>query len=373
MIAVADEHQRTMAFANIALGQIKALRQSASPRHYEVWYTYATGYSPSLNQSINETLARNGTLTEADIESLYETFISSRRFTDCIEHVNSQVIGEIEQIMGMIGAAAGTGSSYSDNLASVSRTLTGADEPAVRAIVESLIQATKDMERNNLALEARLNASKQEINQLQENLEVVRNESLTDPLTSLSNRKFFDQSLMKAVGEACDKGQPLSLLMTDIDHFKKFNDTYGHLTGAPGVAIGGGLAEAERERARRRGALRRRGVRGGAAQHDARQCGDGCGSDPPRGDDQGAQEALHRREPRPGHDLDRCRCAACGRYPAIDDRARRRLPLRRKAYRPQSGDQRSRHGNECVHQGGVAVRAVDALALPSSVWHSRIG
>ena len=61
----------------------------------------------------------------------------------------------------------------------------------MRAIVESLVQATKEMEKNNQALEERLSASKQEINQLQQNLEAVRNESLTDPLTSLANRKYL--------------------------------------------------------------------------------------------------------------------------------------------------------------------------------------
>ena len=56
MTGQADEHERTMAFAEIALGQIKALRQAATPRNYEIWYAYATGYQPSLNQKINETL-----------------------------------------------------------------------------------------------------------------------------------------------------------------------------------------------------------------------------------------------------------------------------------------------------------------------------
>ena len=49
----AGEHERTMAFAEIAFGQIKALHQPATPRNYEVWYTYATGYNPSLNQMVN--------------------------------------------------------------------------------------------------------------------------------------------------------------------------------------------------------------------------------------------------------------------------------------------------------------------------------
>ena len=97
--------------------------------------------------------------------------------------------------------------------------------------MESLVHTAKEMETVNNKLEARLNASKQEINQLQENLEVVRTESLTDPLTSLANRKFFDQALSTAIADAFAKQEPLSLLMTDIDHFKTFNDTFGHLTG----------------------------------------------------------------------------------------------------------------------------------------------
>jgi diguanylate cyclase len=232
MTVSSDEHERTMAFAEIAFGQIRALRQPASPRHFEVWYNYATGYNPSLNQMINETLARHGTLSEAQIDEIYETYISAQRVADRIDRVGSQVKGEIEQVMAMIGTAAGNASSYSESLASVTQKLgTAADEPAVRAIVETLVHATKQMKENNEALEARLSASKQEIDQLQENLQVVRNESLTDPLTSLANRKFLDEALSNAIRAANEKGEPLTLMMTDVDHFKKFNDTYGHLTG----------------------------------------------------------------------------------------------------------------------------------------------
>jgi diguanylate cyclase len=227
-----DEHERTMAFAEIALGQIRALRQPASPRHFEIWYTYATGYNPSLNQMINETLSRNGTLRESDIDHIYETYISPSRFTERIDRVGSQVMDEIEQVMAMIGAAAGTATSYTENLATVSKKL-GAepDDPTVRAIVESLVTATAEMQQNNQALEARLSASKQEIDQLQEHLETVRTESLTDPLTTLANRKSFDDAFVRAIGDAHARNESLSLLLTDVDHFKKFNDTFGHLTG----------------------------------------------------------------------------------------------------------------------------------------------
>jgi diguanylate cyclase len=232
MTSQKDDHERTMAFAEIAFGQIKALRQPASPRHFEIWYSYATGYNPALNQMINEMLSHDGTLTEVNINRIYDSFISPTRLSDRIDDVGTQVKGEIEQVMAMIGAAAGSAYNYTENLANASEKLDRADDGGgVRMIVESLVQATKEVERINKTLEERLSASKLEITALQEVLEAVRSETLTDPLTSLANRKFFDDALAKALTDAQARREPLSLMLMDIDHFKKFNDCYGHLTG----------------------------------------------------------------------------------------------------------------------------------------------
>ena len=108
MTEAADEHERTMAFAEIALGQIKALRQAATPRNYEIWYTYATGYNPSLNQKINETLKAQRHAHRRQSRRHLRAYLSPTRLTDRIDKVGSQVIGEIEQVMAMIDAAAGS-------------------------------------------------------------------------------------------------------------------------------------------------------------------------------------------------------------------------------------------------------------------------
>jgi diguanylate cyclase len=229
-----DEHERerTLAFADLAMGQIRALSQPATPRNFEIWYHYATGYNPSLNETINRIIEQKGTLGEADIEHIYSTYIAATRASERIDTVGSRVLDEIKQVLDMIDAAAGTATSYSESLADASEALAGSDDgETLRAVIERLLQGAKDMEINNKKLEARLSASRQEIEQLQQNLDTVRSESLTDPLTTLSNRKFFDAALAKAVAEAIATNQPLSLLMTDVDHFKNFNDKYGHLTG----------------------------------------------------------------------------------------------------------------------------------------------
>src|SRR5882762_5199445 len=232
MTASTDEHVRTLAYAEIALGQLKALHQPAYPRNYEVWYAYATGYNPSLNQTINETITRNGTLTSADVDQIYETYLSPARLTDRIDNVGGQIVDEIEQVMSMIDAAVGSASQYTESLAHATQDLGSAkDRDGLRAIVETLVRATRDMEENNTRLEQSLKTSKQEINQLQVNLEAVRNESLTDPLTSLANRKYFDLALDKFIAQSIASGEPMALMLCDIDHFKAFNDTFGHLTG----------------------------------------------------------------------------------------------------------------------------------------------
>jgi diguanylate cyclase len=232
MAAAGDEHERTLAFAEIALGQIKALSQPAEPRNYEIWYHYATGYNPSLNKTINELLARKGNLTPADIDDIYNAFLSPARLGDRVDSLGDKVVEEIEQVMAMIDAATGAASNYTESLADATQRLGSAqDRDGLRTIVESLVQTTKEIQRSNHALELRLKASKQEINELQENLEAVRHESLTDPLTSLANRKYLDQSLSKHLAEAAVRNDALSLMMIDIDSFKSFNDSFGHLTG----------------------------------------------------------------------------------------------------------------------------------------------
>src|ERR1700758_2359637 len=138
VIKALDEHERTMAFAEVALGQIRSLRQTAVPRNYEIWYVYATGYNSPLNKVINETLARNGKLTEADLEQIYETYLSQVKTSDRIDKVGSRVIGEIDDVMTLISDALGMSASYDETLSGATQELQVArDNSQVKEIVDT--------------------------------------------------------------------------------------------------------------------------------------------------------------------------------------------------------------------------------------------
>lgn len=227
-----SDFERSLTIAEIALGQIKSLHLPASPHNFEFWYSYASGYHLRFNEAVNEIL-KAGSITQFEIDRIYDLHLCPLRNTQRLDAVGARVVDEIDQVMSMIDAAVGTASRHSENLEQVSTRLGSStvDRESLRTIVTALISSTKEMEQVNRGLEDSLRSSKQEITQLQKNLAAIRTESLTDPLTGLANRKSFDEGLASEITAAEKSGHPLSLLMIDIDHFKRFNDTHGHLTG----------------------------------------------------------------------------------------------------------------------------------------------
>jgi diguanylate cyclase len=227
-----DNHLDTMAVADAALSQISTHGQPADPKSYELWYQFATGTSGLLCAAVNSRLDRNGTLSRKDIDEIYNAHVSPTEASTKVDKLGVRVADEIEQVMAMLEAAEGSTFQYSANLVEVSEQLGSVkDRDGVRAIVESLVTATNEMETTNLKLQNQLQAMWEEVGQLRRELDTIRNESLTDALTALGNRKFFDAALAKAVEEAHAENTPLALLMADVDHFKGINDSFGHVVG----------------------------------------------------------------------------------------------------------------------------------------------
>jgi len=87
----------------------------------------------------------------------------------------------------------------------------------------------------NEELESRVSQRTQELERTMTNLEIANRElaklSVTDPLTKVHNRRYFDETLAREIERSNRTGQALSLILVDIDHFKQFNDRYGHLVG----------------------------------------------------------------------------------------------------------------------------------------------
>jgi diguanylate cyclase len=215
-----------------AIQLLKSWELHPNPQNYEFAYVYLDGSNPALVSEINRITNAGRKLSVADVAQLRERHLPHKRMTECIERVGGKLKFEVDQVVGMIEAAIGINDNFSFALQS-SREKLGAriDRETLHEIVAAVLSLTQDVQKENLSLSSNLRQSQNDISKLQHDLVAVRTESLTDPLTGVANRKHLDQFLNEALKVAQQTQRPLSCLLTDVDHFKMFNDRFGHLMG----------------------------------------------------------------------------------------------------------------------------------------------
>ncbi len=231
-MAQADDFTQAKGFSEAAQAGMLAHQVPATPENYAVWYAYATGLLPELNRTIDILISNQQEFTQALNAELYSRFCDTGRHFNLLNETGGRLQYAVDQVMRYIKSATGDANAFGKTLDRYSSDIGGAPgDEDMRALVTGLILETQRMAERNRSLEDRLSASSGEIAELRQNLEVVRREALTDALTSIPNRKFFESRLREAARDAIESGEPLSLLIADIDRFKQFNDTYGHPLG----------------------------------------------------------------------------------------------------------------------------------------------
>ena len=203
-----------------------------TPLNFELWLHYVGDPQGPLGREIERLLSIGELFTETVAEELAASFLPKAKLNEQIRDAGDVLSKELEAVAKAINVAQLSSSSYGETLADVSRELSETElSPGLQTLVQTLSGATKKVQRETRTLERQLKESTAEVDRLREHLEQVRRDATTDALTNLSNRKAFDEELDRACAEADASGQPLSLAVIDIDHFKNFNDTWGHQTG----------------------------------------------------------------------------------------------------------------------------------------------
>ncbi|MGE3302170.1 MAG: GGDEF domain-containing protein [Hyphomonadaceae bacterium] len=201
-------------------------------QNYEVWLSYKVGGHPDLRRIIDERIARGEAFTDDANEQLYEQFFSNIRISAQMMATGERIARELTEVVSALQNSGDKTSAYADALGVASKSLeSGLDAGKLREVIAGLASATLDMADHNRLLTARLKDSSREMDTLRTALRHVRAEALTDSLTGLANRKMFDETLRMRLRENAAARADLCLILCDIDHFKRFNDTWGHQTG----------------------------------------------------------------------------------------------------------------------------------------------
>lgn len=219
-------------FADDALKSMEQHKIPATPRNFTVWYTYVSGKFPDLTSAVDQMVKDGEGFGDKENLELFERYFGHADEGIALHDASRKIRESVVEVLGFITDATEGASNFHDamqeNLGALGeqRGLEG-----IKSIVESIVSETKKIQEHNKSLEEKLKNSSEEINKLRQRMEDVQREAMTDALTGIANRKYFDQALRNEAMGAMEKGDPLCLLLTDIDHFKAFNDTYGHQTG----------------------------------------------------------------------------------------------------------------------------------------------
>lgn len=224
--AEGEKHSR------FALDLLRKWELPRSPQNYEVALNYALGVHKRVSCAIQAIQDEGGVPAQTDIDRIFEANFQHKHLGDEVLKVGGQVSAELEDVMQRLQEAGKNTAAYERTLAGASDEMSAAtDAESIRAMVDRLILSTQKMQSHAASLEKRLSDTNDEVSRLRNNLDMVREEAMTDALTGIANRKRLDDRLNHAISNGEESGEPVCLAVCDIDHFKRFNDTWGHQTG----------------------------------------------------------------------------------------------------------------------------------------------
>ncbi len=180
---------------------------------------------------------------------------AEKRHLEAFADALAKRLGEVEQVLGVAGdneqnVQALHDELHADMTGKVSRMrsrmhnvreideLRGILDEQLTGVVQRLDRfrddndARRERHENRLSkLSANLTEARKQANTLQEKLDRQKTLGMTDALTQIGNRHAYDLAIQSEMERATRYGSPLCLIVCDVDHFKKVNDTLGHLAG----------------------------------------------------------------------------------------------------------------------------------------------
>lgn len=223
--------EESVAYVRLALPLMSQYNIPITPRNYAVWYEYVSGKSKELREAIESMLGKAERFTDEINDMLYQRFcaeIDENTLTDLRENLRQLLIDIFNQVAQLTEQTDQYETIVSKSVDKLSEDVSIQD---IRSVVDEIIVETKKIGQSGKATQERLQEATDELEALKKEFAQAKAAALVDFLTGVPNRKAFDGAIKGSVQEAQSDTGPLSLLLIDIDRFKRFNDEYGHIVG----------------------------------------------------------------------------------------------------------------------------------------------
>ena len=203
-----------------------------TPINYALWYTYVGEQNPTLNQQLDTVIAHYNTCPPVSSELLYRQYVADPLELDVREMRQSieAMVTELSQSLKDTNLDANEFQSRIDsNFAKLNRIEEESfSVEQVLELVRNLVKESDNIRTSTAFFTGQLQKAQTEIDALKLKLEQTEKDVLYDALTGCLNRRAFDTDFSGMLTQA---PEGTCVILADIDHFKSFNDNYGHQLG----------------------------------------------------------------------------------------------------------------------------------------------
>ncbi len=218
-----------MALARAAFDSIKSHGLAPLPPYYAVWFEHHAGSLPELSEALEAAIS-GGVVNDSLMRELNARHLEHLPEFSVLSDALTRLSGTLKEAMSSLDTHGADTAAFSNALDELS-TGPAPDAQRLREALSRLADEAREMARRSKQMSGQLAASTQQIEHLRSELQDARRDAMTDALTSLPNRRAFDETLQRMATATEGSGEPLSLMLVDIDHFKRVNDRFGHPVG----------------------------------------------------------------------------------------------------------------------------------------------
>jgi diguanylate cyclase len=202
-----------------------------TPENYTVWFRHYSGRYPELSTEISHRIEHGIPFDTMFNKYLYRHYASVPEEENDKERLLSDTQDILSDALSIITSIIDEANNKNSTIQQKLDTIIEGDSKDVGSVLAALVTVAKEMKRSSTEMRETLEESQREVEGLKASLDIVTKEAQRDFLTGVYNRKALDKKMTELMQESVTLETPLSMLLIDIDHFKGFNDNFGHLIG----------------------------------------------------------------------------------------------------------------------------------------------